>query len=68
MNTPLFNLRTFKDNGALSSPNKFNKLKNNVLNYLFEFVDTLKIFELGSTLCNKRLVLVAMNRKMYFLY
>jgi len=60
-----YKLYTLKDNESLTSPNKFNKLKNNLLHYLFDFIPIEMIFELGSTLCNKRLVLLAKSRKMY---
>jgi len=60
-----YKLNTFKDNESLTSPNKLNKLKNNLLNYLLDFIPNETLFELGSTLCNKRLVLLAKNRKMY---
>jgi len=48
----------------VAKANKFNKLKTNPLNYLFDFVSVEQIFLLAITLRNKRLLKLAKSKNM----
>ena len=60
-----YTIKTKKDNKSFNNiPNKLNKLKNNLLYYLFDFLPIVKTFEIVNILANKRLVLLAKEKHM----